>query len=310
MGATPHMRFAEGTLIQSLLTTVRTEPDTLCRVTKLFIAVPCPSSLTTAMHLQMSGGSSPNAVRPHGGDEQQQQYKQKSSALPFGQDIALSSVSGPTYLTAQTLVQQVAYALSDKIFAYSPDTFDLDIAARAWQDAQEKNALGEVTGVQSMETRVGAGSIALGYMFSPDFDMSKRHVPQSIIASAASLQHLRPALDQLSLLYDVANPTALQVAAVDYAAETRSGLVTDYCSALTLADELGMGLVSSKDAYEVQHMSLLSTVLASVLPSMHVYDGITVGRETTRVVDVGVLSLWTDVAGAGGYECAGGGCGG
>jgi len=238
------------------------------------------------MHLQMSGGSSPNAVRPHGGDEQHQQYNQKSSALPFGQDIALSSVSGPTYLTAQTLVQQVAYALSDKIFAYSPNTFDLDIAARAWQDAQEKNALGEVTGVQSMETRVGAGSIALGYMFSPDFDLSKRHVPQSIIASAASLQHLRPALDQLSLLYDVANPTALQVAAVDYAAETKSGLVTDYCSALTLADELGMGLVSSKDAYEVQHMSLLSTVLASVLPTMHIYDGITVGRETTRVVDV------------------------
>ncbi|KAK4539938.1 hypothetical protein LTR36_009980 [Oleoguttula mirabilis] len=236
------------------------------------------------MHLQTSEGTGPNAASDSNSTASQDQPK--SSALPFGQDIALSSVSGPTYLTAQTLVQQVAYALSDTLFTYSPESFDLDVAAKAWRDAQEKNANGEVTGVQSVETRHGAGSIALGYMFSPDFDMSKRHVPQSIIASAASLQHLRPALDQLSLLYDVANPTALQVAAVDYAAETRAGLVTDYCSALTLAEELGMGLVSSRSAFEVQHMSLLSTLLASVLPSMHTYDGITVGRETTRVVDV------------------------
>lgn len=236
------------------------------------------------MHLQTNEGTGPNAASS--GDAVDSQYTPKSSALPFGQDIALSSVSGPTYLTAQTLVQQVAYALSDKLFAYSPESFDLDVAAKAWSSAQEKNAHGEVTGVQSLETRHGAGSIALGYMFSPDFDLSKRNMPQSIIASAASLQHLRPALDQLSLLYDVANPTALQVAAVDYAAETRAGLVTDYCSALTLAEELGMGLVSSRSAFEVQHMSLLATLLASVLPSMHTYDGITVGRETTRVVDV------------------------
>ena len=33
-------------------------------------------------------------------------------------------------LTAQTLIQQVAYALSDKIFSYSPESFDLDIAAK------------------------------------------------------------------------------------------------------------------------------------------------------------------------------------
>ncbi|KAH9831919.1 putative NADP/FAD dependent oxidoreductase [Teratosphaeria destructans] len=210
----------------------------------------------------------------------------KSSALPFGQDIALSKVSGPTYLTAQTLVQQVAYALSDKTFTYSPETFDLDVAAKAWRIAQEKNAYGEVTGVQSMETRHGAGSIALGYIFSPDFDLEKRHVPQSIIASAASLAHLRPALDQLSLLYDVANPTALQVAAVDYAAETKAGLVTDYASTLALSEDLGLGLVSSRSAFEVQHMSLFATLLASILPSIHTYDGITVGRETTRVIDV------------------------
>lgn len=209
-----------------------------------------------------------------------------SSALPFGQDIALDDVSGPTYLTAQTLVQQVAYALSDKLFSYSPETFDLDVAAKAWSAARSKNVYGETTDVKSLETRNGAGSMALGYMFYPGFDMSKRHWPQSIVASAASLRHLRPALDELSLLYDVASPTALQIAAVDYAAETKTGLVTDYTAGFALAEELGMGLLSSKNAYEMQHMSLLATLLASVLPTAHTYDGITIGRETTRVVDV------------------------
>lgn len=210
----------------------------------------------------------------------------KSAALPFGQDIALEALSGPTYLTAQTLVQQVAYALSDHLFCYSPDSFDLDVAARAWRDSHEKNAHGAVTAVQCLQTRNGAGSIALGYMFSPDFDLSRRHVPQSIIASTATLQQFRPQLDQLSLLYDVANPTALQVAAVDYAADTKAGLVTDYATSLALAEELGLGLVASRSAFEIQHMSLLSTLLASILPTIHTYDGITVGRETTRVIDV------------------------
>lgn len=232
------------------------------------------------MHFQTSESNGPAANIES--KELQHNFVQKSSALPFGQDVAFSSISGPTYLTAQTLVQQVAYALSDKLFTYSPESFDLDVAARSWSQAQEKNAFGYATGLRAMDTRAGAGSIALGYMFSPDFDLSKRHIPQTIVASAASLQHLRPSLDQLSLLYAQANPTVLQVAAVEYA----SGLVTDYSSALTLAEELGLGLVSSKSAYEMQHMALFATALSNILPTVHTYDGITVGRETTRVVDV------------------------
>lgn len=221
-----------------------------------------------------------------GHDEFQDKFSQKSGSLPFGQDVALRSISGPTYLTAQTLVQQVAYTLSDKLFTYSPDTFDLDVAAKSWQAQGEKNANGYTTGVAPMETRTGAGSIALGYIFSKDFDLKKRHIPQSIIASSGSLPFLRPSLDQLSLLYNVANPLVAHIAAVDYAANSSSGLVTDYVSAFTLAEELGLGLVSSASTYEMQHMSLFATLMASILPSLHVYDGITVGRETTRVIDV------------------------
>lgn len=197
---------------------------------------------------------------------------------------ALSALSGPTYVTAQSLVQQVAYLLSDKIFTYSPETFDLDAALKEWAAAQEANANGETTAVKTMETRQGAGNIALGYLFSQDFDLKKRHVPQGIVASSATLPYMRAALEQLSLLYSVASPVAAHVAAVDYVGE--EGLVSDYASALSLAEELGLGLVSSASAHEAQHMALLTTLLASVLPSIHIYDGVRVGRETTRVIDV------------------------
>src|SRR4051812_43780335 len=85
------------------------------------------------------------------------QFTQKSSSLPFGQPIAYSSISGPTYLTAQTLVQQVAYALSDKIFSYSPESFDLDVAAKAWSASNTSNANGYTTEVARLQTRSGAG---------------------------------------------------------------------------------------------------------------------------------------------------------
>lgn len=202
----------------------------------------------------------------------------------MGSTPELSALSGPTYVTAQTLIQQVAYALSDKIFAYSPESFDLDAALKQWTAAQESNANGESPRVSTMETRQGAGNIALGYLFSQDFDLKKRHVPQGIVASSATLPYMRSALEQLSLLYSVASPVAAHVAAVDYAGE--DGLVSDYATALALAEELGFGLVSSASVHEAQHMALFTTLLASVLPSVHIYDGVRVGRENTRVIDV------------------------
>jgi sulfite reductase (NADPH) flavoprotein alpha-component len=174
--------------------------------------------------------------------------------------------------------------LSDKIFSYSPETFDLDAALREWSAAQETKTNGESPVVNTLETRQGAGNLALGYLFSQDFDLKKRHVPQGIVASSATLPYMRSALEQLSLLYSVASPVAAHVAAVDYTNE--EGLVSDYASALSLAEDLGLGLISSGSAHESQHMALFTTLLASVLPSIHIYDGVRVGRETTRVIDV------------------------
>ncbi|KAG5942656.1 hypothetical protein E4U53_007205 [Claviceps sorghi] len=206
-----------------------------------------------------------------------------SSALPFGRPLALDAISGPTYVTAQLLVQQVAYKLSDKLFSYSPETFDLDIAAKKWASQQDVNIHGYTPHVLPLQTRTGAGSLALGYIFSPDFDVSKRHIPQTLLASSGSLQQLRGALDQLSLLYNLSSPFVAHIAAVDYT--NADGLVSNYDTALRLAEDLGLGLVGSSSTYEAQHMSLFSTLLAAVLPTVHIYDGIRVARETLRVVD-------------------------
>jgi len=207
------------------------------------------------------------------------------SSLPFGQLIEFSSISGTTYVTAQTLIQHVAYSMSDKIFSYSPESFNLDIAVQEWSALRIENINGYTTQVATMQTRSGAGSIALGYMFSKDFDLTKRHIPQSLLASVSSLHNLRSSLDQLSLLYSVANPLVAHIAAVDYAPAS-TGLATDYATALAMAEELGLGLVSSLSAYEAQHMALFSTILAAVLPTIHIYDGIKVGRDTLLVKNI------------------------
>ncbi|KAF4980054.1 hypothetical protein FDECE_17951, partial [Fusarium decemcellulare] len=225
-------------------------------------------------------------------------FAKLSSSLPFGQQVPLSSISGPTYVTAQLLVQQIAYKLSDKIFSYSPETFDLDIALKEWASKQEKNIHGYSTDVLPLQTRVGAGALALGYIFSPDFDVSKRHIPQSLVAPSGSLQQLRGTLDQLSLLYGVSSPFVAHVAALDYS--DSKGLISNYDTALRIAEDLGLGLVASSSTYEAQHMSLFSTLLASLLPTLHIYDGVRVARETLRVVDAlsenGVADLYTKLA--------------
>ncbi|CAM1502059.1 Fc.00g040430.m01.CDS01 [Cosmosporella sp. VM-42] len=225
-------------------------------------------------------------------------FTKLSSSLPFGQLVPLSSISGPTYVTAQLLVQQVAYKLSDKIFSYSPETFDLDIAVKDWASKEEKNIHGYATSVLPLQTRVGAGALALGYIFSPDFDVTKRHIPQTLVAPSGSLQQLRGTLDQLSLLYGVSNPFVAHIAAADYS--DSNGLVSNYDTALRLAEDLGLGLVASASTYEAQHMSLFSTLLASLIPTLHIYDGIRTARETLRVVDAlsetGIADLYTKLS--------------
>lgn len=211
---------------------------------------------------------------------------QVSGTLPFGKPIALSKIAGPTYVTAQTLVQQVAYLLSDRLWSYSPETFDLDISARQWAQEQEKNVHGYSPTVQQMDIRSGAGSAALGYIFSKDFNVKRRHIPQAILASSAALSYLRQALDQLSLLYGVSNPFVAHVAASGYDGSNKGALASDYISSMWLAEDLGFNMIASQSTHETQHMSLLATLLSQDVPVLHTYDGVKMGRETARVIDI------------------------
>jgi len=208
----------------------------------------------------------------------------KASVVPIASLGSVGAKSGPTYVTAQLLVQQVAYKLSDKIFSYSPETFDLDTAVRGWAGQKEKNIHGFEPTLVPLQTRTGAGAFALGYIFSKDFDLSRKHIPQSVLAPSSSLRNLRAALDQLSLLYSVASPFVAHVAAADYSSE--EGFVAEYGTALQLSEDLGLGLVSSSSAYDAQHMALFSTLMAKYLPTLHIYDGVRTSRETLRVIDL------------------------
>lgn len=208
-----------------------------------------------------------------------------SPVFPFGSPRSVSQINGTSYLTAQTLVQQVAYTLSDKLFSYSPETFALDEAAKLWSSSSQTNGRGLVTSVNAMETRLGAANVLLGYVFSPDSTPEKKAVAKSIIASTASLLPMRSALDQLALLYNVSSPFVAHVAAVDFDV-TSSKMVTDYASAMTVAQETGVGLIASFSAHEAQHMALFATLAATVLPAVHIYDGVNVSRETAKVSDV------------------------
>lgn len=209
-----------------------------------------------------------------------------SGALPFGKHISLPNIAGPTYVTAQTLVQQVAYLLSDKLWSYSPETFDLDVSAREWNKEQEKNVHGYSPKVQSMDVRTGAGTAALGYLFSKDFNLKRRHIPQAVLASSSTLNFLRQALDQLSLLYGVSNPFVAHIAAAGYDGSNQGALAADYISSMWLAEDLGFNLIASQSSHESQHISLLATLLAQDAPTLHTYDGVRMSRDTTRVIDI------------------------
>ncbi|KAF8244108.1 hypothetical protein K440DRAFT_605427 [Wilcoxina mikolae CBS 423.85] len=207
-----------------------------------------------------------------------------SPVLPFGIPSSVASINGSAYTTAQTLVEQVAYTLSDRLFTYSPETFDLDNAVKQWSSKRQANGRGKITSVEPMETRLGAANVLLGYIFGAD-RVAKKEVAQSIIASSATLTSMRSAIDQLALLYSMSSPFVAHVAAADY--EVSSGkLVTDYVTAVNVAQETGAGLISSFSSHEAQHMALFATLAATVLPTVHIYDGVRVARESVKVVDI------------------------
>lgn len=197
----------------------------------------------------------------------------------------VSKVSGPIYCSGQTLVEQVSYALSDKIYSYGTEDQELDKSVSAWVEGSQKNASGKVPSFSRMQTRSGAASMILGNIFSRDFNLIKKTTPATVLATSSSLIPMKPVLDQLSLLYSGATPLVAHVSSLDLSPVT-SNFVSDYTRALTISREGGYAVIGSSSVHEIQHMALFATILSSELPSIHTYDGVRLAREDTRVVDV------------------------
>ncbi|KAK9349732.1 hypothetical protein V1505DRAFT_413581 [Lipomyces doorenjongii] len=208
-----------------------------------------------------------------------------SIAFPFPVSEDISALDGPTYVVPQTLVELSNYAVADAIFTYSPETFDLDNGVALWNAAEQANGFGVVPLLSRLETRAGAGSLPLGYILSSNLQRKFDQAPRAVLASSGSLPALAPILNELSYLSTFPSPITFSVAAIDYS-PVSGAYVPDYVTAFTTARESGLALVASSRVSELQHMSLYASLLATVMPSIHLYDGLRLSRESQRVVDV------------------------
>ena len=238
--------------------------------------------LFIGMHLQEFSSTGP-ALEPAEGITKPD--FRDSHFSPYS-NLPLSAIDKTTYLTAQKLVQQVAYSLANNVFTYSPDTFDLDAELRSWHASQERNSYGHTPRVLPLDIKTGAGSIILGYIFSSELGAQGRRTSQHIIGSSALLPYIQYSLSQLTAIYQSSTPLVLHIAASDYENKARAGLVTNYTSQLTIAKEIGLGLISSLSAKDAQHMSLFATLLAKDLPTIHTYDGVNMAREITKIAGI------------------------
>ncbi|ODQ65031.1 hypothetical protein NADFUDRAFT_83141 [Nadsonia fulvescens var. elongata DSM 6958] len=203
-----------------------------------------------------------------------------SPAFPFALPADLASLQGPTYTTGQTLVQQVAYAISQSLFVYSPPSFDLDAALNLWHSRSAPNGRGAVPNLTSLESRAGAASVLLGYVSSASQGSDK--TPHSVLASTATLKLMEPVLAQYAVQSKATAPLAFHIAALDYAADEETPrLVVDYTTAIQVTRDLGLGLVAPTAVTETQYTALLTTLLSAlVVPSVHIYDGISYLRQS------------------------------
>lgn len=212
-------------------------------------------------------------------------FEGASQDFPFPIPGDLTTFSGESYSTHQILVEQVAHALSGSIFSYSPETFNLDTAISKWRRFSQANAQGDVPNLNQLESRTGAASILLGYIYNNAKDPKALPIPQTVLASTATLKLMEPVLAQYAVKPSSSYPLAFNVAAIDLDNEAGS-LVSDYASALQVSRELGLGLIASSSISEAQHMTLLATILSASVPTVHIYDGVRGLRESSKVANV------------------------
>ena len=195
----------------------------------------------------------------------------------------LEKLNGRGYVPgASILPAQVAYSLSSTIFQYSDGLPENDSAVTIWSKARQHNPLGIVPTVVQLQTRTGAGTFVLGHSIS--HDINDRSHPDTVFATSATLAEMQPVLDQLSLNYHSFRPVVAHVAAID--SDSTANFITDYVTPLRTARESGVAAIISKSSDEIQYISILASLFATVVPTLHVYDGIRLARELTQVANI------------------------
>jgi sulfite reductase (NADPH) flavoprotein alpha-component len=195
----------------------------------------------------------------------------------------LIDLTGKQYVNgASVLAEQVAYALSSSIFRYNDGLPDGDSAVNVWSKSSQENSFGKVPSVEQLETRSGAGLYVLGHSTAEDGNHGK--YPDSVFAASATVGEMQTALSHLSRDYVNFKPVVGHVAAVD--SDYTAHFVADYVTPLRTARESGVAAIISNSANEIQYTSILASLFSTVLPTLHIYDGVKLARELVQVSNI------------------------
>lgn len=192
-------------------------------------------------------------------------------------------IKGSVYGTLQLAVEQSVYSIADTIFDYSTPEFALGTSIKVWQKNSQKNASGAAPNLVELETRVGAASALLGYIYSQHDESDS---PNAVLATVKTLKYMQPILSQyVSARQSFAqvNSLTFHIAAVDY---ENGFLVNNYSTAEEVAQTLGLGLISSSNAQEAQDISILASLISKIRPTVHIYDGVRGLSESNRFEDI------------------------
>jgi sulfite reductase (NADPH) flavoprotein alpha-component len=193
---------------------------------------------------------------------------------------SFAALEGKKYVPgAAILAEQVAYSLSSTIFQYADGFPEHDSAVTSWSKAGQTNPFGVVPGVESLQTRSGAGIFVLGHSAEED-----KAYPESVFATSATVRLMQPVLQQLASNYNTFKPIVAHVAAVD--ADFTANFVSDFVTPLRSARDSGLAAVVSNSSDEVQTIAVLASLFSTVLPTLHVYDGIRLAQTLTEVANI------------------------
>ncbi|OLL26262.1 putative sulfite reductase [NADPH] flavoprotein component [Neolecta irregularis DAH-3] len=187
-----------------------------------------------------------------------------------------STLSELSEYTVQDLIEQIAFVLSYSVYSYA-DTIPY-IGRHLAQLSRDQPELS--SRIFCLQSRAGAASIILGE-FSQTPGSCRQ--PRAIISTVQSLDYMRSTLSKN--LAGMTSPLVFNVAAIDFDLEMNPQI--NYIPALEFARENNLGLVTSRFAEEVQHMSIFATLSALYRPTAHVYDGLILAKETRIYLDSG-----------------------